>query len=69
VGRFGNGDPTLTGSPETWPEQLVELTSEYGISGYILANDDPDAYRVWGDVAAATRELVAAERPATSERH
>jgi hypothetical protein len=64
-GRFGGGDATLTGRPERWPEQLAELTSEYGISGFILVGDDPEVYRVWGDVATATRELVAAERSAT----
>lgn len=42
--------------------QLAELTFEYGTSAYVLAADDPQVLRAWGDVAAATRELVSRER-------
>jgi alkanesulfonate monooxygenase SsuD/methylene tetrahydromethanopterin reductase-like flavin-dependent oxidoreductase (luciferase family) len=71
TGRFGmgRGEALLSGGPDQWPEQLAELTLEYGLSGYILASDDPAALQVFGrDVAPATRELVAAERSATAGR-
>ncbi|SDH11772.1 LLM class flavin-dependent oxidoreductase [Nonomuraea jiangxiensis] len=63
-GRFGQGgDQLLSGPPEQWAEQLAALTLEYGVSGYILMNDDPAVLELFGqEVAPATRELVAAER-------
>lgn len=67
TGSFGQGrgEQTLSGPPQRWTAQLAELTFEYGTSAYVLATDDPQALRAWGDVAAATRELVARERAAT----
>lgn len=45
------------------PERLAELALRYGISGFILATDEPEAIMDLGRrVAPATRELVAAER-------
>lgn len=53
----------LLGPPRQWAEQLAELALEYGISGFILMGDDPGALETFaGDVAPATRELVAAAR-------
>ncbi|MDT5026718.1 MAG: hypothetical protein QOE61_3144 [Micromonosporaceae bacterium] len=50
-------------SGEFTPEQLAELTLAYGMSGYILATDSPDAIqRFAAEVAPAVREMVAAER-------
>jgi iron-sulfur cluster repair protein YtfE (RIC family) len=50
-------------SGEFTPEQLAELTLAYGMSGYILATDSPDAIRRFAaEVAPAVREMVAAER-------
>lgn len=62
-GTFGSGAGFLRGQPRTWAEQLAELTLEQGMATYILATDDPDDVRRFGDeVAPAVRELVAAER-------
>jgi hypothetical protein len=50
-------------SGEFAPEQLAEFTLAYGMSGYILATDSPDAIqRFAAEVAPAVREMVAAER-------
>jgi alkanesulfonate monooxygenase SsuD/methylene tetrahydromethanopterin reductase-like flavin-dependent oxidoreductase (luciferase family) len=44
-------------------EQLAALTLAHGMSGYILATDDPDDIRrLAAEVAPAVRELVAAAR-------
>ncbi|MER7499392.1 LLM class flavin-dependent oxidoreductase [Nonomuraea pusilla] len=63
-GRFGgSGDRLLQGTPRDWAEQLAAIALTYGVSGFILMGDDPDAMRVLGqEVAPAARELVAAER-------
>lgn len=62
-GTFGSGAGFLRGQPRTWAEQLAELTLEQGMATYILATDDPEDVRRFGDeVAPAVRELVAAER-------
>ena len=46
-------------------EQLAVLVLEYGMSGFILAGDDPNAIALYGqEVAPAARELVLAERDA-----
>ncbi|MFB4304325.1 LLM class flavin-dependent oxidoreductase [Actinomadura sp. NTSP31] len=68
TGSFGQGrgERTLSGPPGRWAEQLAAMTFEYGTSAYVLAADDPKALLEWGDVAAATRELVARERSAAS---
>jgi alkanesulfonate monooxygenase SsuD/methylene tetrahydromethanopterin reductase-like flavin-dependent oxidoreductase (luciferase family) len=53
----------LNGPPDQWAEDLAGLTLEYGITGFILASDDPEAIELYAhEVAPATRELVAAER-------
>jgi alkanesulfonate monooxygenase SsuD/methylene tetrahydromethanopterin reductase-like flavin-dependent oxidoreductase (luciferase family) len=68
-GRFGPpSNQLLSGPPEQWVEQLAALTLEYGFTGYIVMGDDPTAIARFGrDVAPALRELVATERPSTSD--
>jgi alkanesulfonate monooxygenase SsuD/methylene tetrahydromethanopterin reductase-like flavin-dependent oxidoreductase (luciferase family) len=57
----------LNGPPDQWVEDLAGLTLEYGITGFILAGDDPDAIELFAsEVAPATRELVAKERAGSS---
>ncbi|TMR91629.1 LLM class flavin-dependent oxidoreductase, partial [Nonomuraea basaltis] len=54
---------SLNGPPDQWAEELAGLTLEYGMSGFILASDDPASIELFAaEVAPATRELVAAER-------
>ncbi|HZE31523.1 MAG TPA: LLM class flavin-dependent oxidoreductase [Actinoallomurus sp.] len=67
-GRFtGTGRSLLNGPPEQWAEELAGMTLEYGTSGFILFSDDaPAIERFAAEVAPATRELVAAERPGTT---
>jgi alkanesulfonate monooxygenase SsuD/methylene tetrahydromethanopterin reductase-like flavin-dependent oxidoreductase (luciferase family) len=66
-GVFGRGGGLLQGGPADWAEQLAELTLGEGMSGYVLAGDDPDAIRRFGaEVAPHVRELVAAERESRS---
>jgi alkanesulfonate monooxygenase SsuD/methylene tetrahydromethanopterin reductase-like flavin-dependent oxidoreductase (luciferase family) len=66
-GQFAReGRGFLVGPPRQWAEQLAETTLTYGTSAYILAADDAATVEVFaGEVAPATRELVAAAR--TSE--
>lgn len=53
----------LEGPPEQWAEDLAEAALEYGMSGFLLAADDPEAVELFAhEVAPAARELVAAER-------
>lgn len=53
----------LAGPPAQWAEELADLTLEHGISAFILAADDAATIeRFAGEVAPATRELVAATR-------
>jgi alkanesulfonate monooxygenase SsuD/methylene tetrahydromethanopterin reductase-like flavin-dependent oxidoreductase (luciferase family) len=63
-GQFGRtGRGLLDGPPEQWAEDLAGLTLEYGVTGFILAGDDPAAIELFAqEVAPATRDLVAAER-------
>jgi alkanesulfonate monooxygenase SsuD/methylene tetrahydromethanopterin reductase-like flavin-dependent oxidoreductase (luciferase family) len=63
-GQFGStSQGLLNGPPDQWAEDLAGLTLEYGITGFILAGDDPAAIELYAqEVAPATRELVAAER-------
>jgi hypothetical protein len=68
-GRFAarDGRAFLDGPPEVWVEQLAELALEQGISGFILASDDPDDIRRYaGEVAPAVRDAVELERSAPS---
>jgi alkanesulfonate monooxygenase SsuD/methylene tetrahydromethanopterin reductase-like flavin-dependent oxidoreductase (luciferase family) len=64
AGRFApTGRGMLDGPPEQWAEELAGLTLEYGITGFIVATDDPRTIETLAaEVAPATRELVAAER-------
>lgn len=56
-------DRLLVGPPEQWVEQLAALAVQYGISGFILAADDPALIDPYGqEIAPAVRELVAAAR-------
>lgn len=51
----------LVGPPRQWAEQIAEIADEYGISGFILAADDPYTIEMYAsDVAPAVRELVGA---------
>ncbi len=53
------GDVWPTGEQSSWPEQLVQLALEAGISTYILAAGDESSIRAWAtEVAPATRELL-----------
>ncbi len=53
----------LQGPPAQWVEELGALALEDGVSGFVLATDDPREIQVFGEeVAPALRELVAAER-------
>ncbi len=62
-GTFGSGAGFLQGTPDDWAEQLAGLALEDGMSGFILAADDPDdVRRLAEEVGPAARELVAAER-------
>ncbi|GCB52560.1 LLM class flavin-dependent oxidoreductase [Streptomyces sp. NL15-2K] len=57
------GSQALGGPLTQWAEQLTEITLEHGISGYILAGDDPTAIQQFGEeVAPAVRELVGTSR-------
>jgi len=62
-GSFGSGGGFLRGRPTDWAEQLAALTLELGMATYILATDDADDVRRFGEeVAPMARDLVAAER-------
>ena len=62
-GSFGSGGGFLRGRPTDWAEQLAALTLEQGMATYILATDDVDDVRRFGEeVAPMVRDLVAAER-------
>lgn len=59
------GDELLVGPAEQWVDQLAGLALEQGISGFVVAGDDPTLLTVVGqEIAPAVRELVAAERAA-----
>lgn len=68
AGQFAStGNGLLVGPPRQWAEQLTELTLTYGVTAFILMTDDPTTIEVFAsEVAPATRELVAAERWASS---
>ncbi len=51
----------FAGPPQQWAEQIVEIANTYGISGFILAADDPYTIEVFArEVAPAAREQLAA---------
>ena len=61
AGSGGSG--FLQGRPADWAERLAELTLEHGMATYILATDDVDDVRRFGEeVAPLVRDLVATER-------
>ena len=64
TGRFApTGQSFLNGPPRQWAEDLAGLTLDYGITGFLLAADDAATIELFaGEVAPATREIVAAER-------
>ena len=67
-GRFTaqGGTGFLDGPADVWVEQLVELALGEGISGFVLASDDPDEIRRFaGEVAPAVRDAVDLERAST----
>lgn len=58
-----DGSSTLSGPLVQWAEQLAEITLEHGVTGYILAGDNPTTIQQFGEeVAPAVRELVAKAR-------
>ncbi len=63
-GTFSDfGRSFLNGPAEQWAEDLAGVALEHGVSGFILAADDPaDLALFAAEVAPAARELVAAER-------
>ena len=62
-GEFGSGGGFLQGPPAAWAEQLAALTSETGISSFILSVASDRELRVFAEeVAPAVRELVETER-------
>ena len=63
-GQFAQtGRGFLNGPPRQWAEDLAGLTINYGITGFILAADEPATIELFAsEVAPAVRELVAAER-------
>ncbi len=63
-GEFAaSGSGLLHGPASQWAEELAGLALDAGISGFILASDDPAAIeRLGQEVAPAVRALVAAER-------
>jgi alkanesulfonate monooxygenase SsuD/methylene tetrahydromethanopterin reductase-like flavin-dependent oxidoreductase (luciferase family) len=67
-GRFATvGRGALHGPAEQWAEELAELALRDGIGTFILGSDDPDDLRRFaGEVAPATRDLVAVERSSTT---
>jgi hemerythrin-like domain-containing protein len=69
-GEFSSsGSGLLTGPAGQWAEELAGLALDFGISGFILAGDDQEAIRRFGqEVAPAVRDLVAAERADTGAR-
>jgi alkanesulfonate monooxygenase SsuD/methylene tetrahydromethanopterin reductase-like flavin-dependent oxidoreductase (luciferase family) len=58
-----DGSGALRGPLTQWAEQLAEITLEHGVTGYILAGDDPTAIQQFGEeVAPGVRELVGKSR-------
>jgi alkanesulfonate monooxygenase SsuD/methylene tetrahydromethanopterin reductase-like flavin-dependent oxidoreductase (luciferase family) len=61
-GQFATqGGGFLVGPPAQWAQQLAEVATEYGISGFIVAADDPYTIEAFGqEVAPTVREMVVA---------
>lgn len=64
AGRFrATGSGLLDGPPEQWAEELAEIALEYGVSGFLLASDDPTVLQRFAEeVVPAVRERVATAR-------
>ena len=60
AGQFSQqGRGLLVGPPKQWAEQIVEIATTYGISGFILAADDQYSIETFAkEVAPAARELL-----------
>ena len=55
----------LVGPPAQWADEIAEIALLHGISGFIVAADDPVTIELFAaEVAPAAREAVAAERRA-----
>ncbi|MGX1253189.1 alkanesulfonate monooxygenase SsuD/methylene tetrahydromethanopterin reductase-like flavin-dependent oxidoreductase (luciferase family) [Streptomyces ambofaciens] len=53
----------MQGTPGDWAEQIADLALQYGVSGFILASDEPADLNLFGqEVAPRARELVQSER-------
>lgn len=64
-GQFSaTGRGLLVGPPDQWVDDLTGIALDYGISGFILAADDPATIELFAEVAAGVREQVAKERAA-----
>lgn len=65
-GRFTDrhsGGGLFQGTPDTWAEQIADLALQFGVSGFILASDEPvDLNRFGREVAPRARALVESER-------
>ncbi|WP_432052406.1 LLM class flavin-dependent oxidoreductase [Streptomyces xiamenensis] len=65
-GRFtsgAGGGGLLEGRSDDWAEQIADIALQYGISGFILASDEPADLNLFGqEVAPRARELVQSER-------
>lgn len=65
-GEFlASGRGLLRGPPEQWAEELAEIATAYGTSGFLFASDDPLALQTFAEeVVPAVREKVVVEPPA-----
>ena len=59
-GQFATqGQGLLVGPPAQWAEQIAEIATTYGTSGFIVAADDPYTIETFGEeVVPAVRELA-----------
>jgi alkanesulfonate monooxygenase SsuD/methylene tetrahydromethanopterin reductase-like flavin-dependent oxidoreductase (luciferase family)/iron-sulfur cluster repair protein YtfE (RIC family) len=66
-GEFlASGRGLLQGPPAQWVEELAEIATTYGTSGFLLASDDPLALQIFAEeVVPAVREKVVVEPLAT----
>ncbi|SOD62688.1 Luciferase-like monooxygenase [Streptomyces zhaozhouensis] len=59
----GAGGGLLRGTPGDWAEQIADLALRHGVSGVLLASDEPADLNLLGhEVAPRARELVQSER-------
>lgn len=58
------GGGLLIGPAKQWADEIAEISIQYGISGFILASDDPEDIQTFAqEVAPAVRQLLADEKP------